>query len=109
MAKWKLVMSWQYSYLKEVTWDDDETGVKEFMLEAGAVYGVPNIEHRKSIEILSFKETDGVAQATIRIDSRTYALKSDEDEVAGSCGYEYSVCGDHVSVTVSFTMKIVQG
>ncbi|MBR2612782.1 MAG: hypothetical protein IKC72_06910 [Clostridia bacterium] len=109
MAKWKLVMSWHYSYLKEGTWDDDETGVKEFILEAGAVYGVPSIEHRKSIEILSFEETDGVAQATIRIDSHTYALKSDEDEVTGSCGYEYSVCGDHVSVTVSFTMKIVQG
>ena len=108
MADWKLVMAWHYSYIKEGTWDDDETGVKEFALKERAVYGVPNIEHRKKIEVLLFSEEDGVAVTEVKIDHHTYRLRSDEEEVAGSCDYEYSVCGDHVSVTVSFTIRIAK-
>lgn len=107
MAGWKLVMDWHYTYLKEGTWEDDEKGVSEFALVEGAEYGVPNIEHRKKMEVLSFSEENGVAVAEVRIDYHTYRLRSDGGEVVGSCGYEYSVCGDHVTVTVAFQLRML--
>ncbi len=108
MANWKLLMHWLYSYDKEGVWDDDEEGKSEFALEEGATYDVPNLERRKQIEILSLKEENGIAVAQVKIDYHVYTLTSGEEAAKGSCSYSYSVCGDSVHISVSFSLELAR-
>ena len=105
MKKWKLILDWQYTYDKEGTWSDYEDGVSEFDLVEGASYSAPNMR-RKTIDIRSFKEENGVAIAEIYTDYHTYVVRSDEDGVPGNCEDSYTAGGDSVSVSLCFTARI---
>ena len=105
MNKRFLVMKWNYTYDKESTWFDEDSGEEQYELEEGAVYALPHI--RKRLEICSVTVGDDFVRAEIYVDYKTYTVCSDGDPVVGDASDDYSVAGDsvHQSLSMKFTVK----
>lgn len=103
--KW-LIMKWKYNYDKEGTWFDEEEGEEQYELFKGASYKLPHIRE-KCLEIRSVTEEDGIIEAEIYVDYKTYTVRNDKGPVTAHASYSYSVAGDSVHQSLSLSLTIL--
>lgn len=101
-----LVMKWDYTYDKESTWFDKESGKETYDLTEGASYPLPHIR-KKCMEIRSVTTQGDSVCAEIYLDYHTVTVSNDGEPVIAYASDSYSVAGDsvHQSLTVSFTIE----
>ena len=105
MDAYVLIMNWNYTYDKEGTWFDQESGKEVYELKEGASYSLPHI-WRKSLGIRSvFKEGDTV-RTEIYVDSHTATVLNDGKPVVTHASYDYTAGGDSVSESLALTLTI---
>lgn len=100
-----LIMKWDYTYDKESTWFDKDSGEKQYELKEGAAYPLPHISD-KNLEILSVSTEGDIIKAEIYIDHRTYTVSSSDEPTVAYANDDYMVAGDSVSQTLCMKLKI---
>ena len=99
-----LVMKWDYTYDKESTWFDEESGESRYELIAGASYALPHI--RKTLEITSVTIDGERITAELCADHQTHVVRNNGEAVVGRADDDYMVAGDSVSQTLCMTFTI---
>ena len=100
-----LIMTWSYTYDKESTWFDYDSGEEQYELKEEASYPLPHIRE-KSLEIHSLTAEGDLIKAEIFVDSATYTVLSDGEPVKACANDSYSVAGDSVWKTLDLTLAI---
>lgn len=105
MNKHYLVMKWDYTYNKESTWFDEDSGEELYELKEGASYALPHIKE-KSLEIRSVTIEGELIKAEIYADYNTHTVRNSDEPVVGYAHHDYSVAGDSVSQTLCMRFTI---
>lgn len=100
-----LVMKWEYTYDKESTWYDTDSGTERYDLIQGASYTLPHI-NKKSLEIVSITSKNDVIEAEIYVDYKTIYVSSNSDGVKADASYSYCVAGDSVHLSLAMQLSI---
>lgn len=101
----KLVMKWDYTYDKEGTWYDEDTGEEQYDLVERDEHALPHIRN-KSLNIRSITVDDNIVKVEIYVDSKTYVVLNNGQSVCGCVYDNYMVAGDYVSQTLQLTFTI---
>ena len=101
-----LMMKWSYTYDKESTWFDEDSGEEQYALTEGARYVLPHLSP-KSLVIRAVKATGDIVQAEIYVDYKTYTVCTGGDPVVAHAYHEYSAGGDSVSQTLCMHLTII--
>ncbi len=104
MGKHTLVMKWSYTYDKESTWFDEESGETRYELIEGASYALPHL--RRSLEITSVTVEGERVTAELYADHQTHVVRNGGEVTVGYAHDDYSVAGDSVSQTLHMTFTI---
>lgn len=110
MDSFCLVMKWEYTYDKEGTWFDTDSGQERYDLTEGAAYALPHIR-KKSVEICSVMAENDTVKAEIYVDYHTLTVSNDGKPVVAYASDSYSVAGDsvHQSLCLTFTVEACNG
>ena len=100
-----LVMKWEYTYDKEGTWFDNDSGTETYDLVQGASYILPHLS-KKSLEIVSVTKEADTIKATIYVDYSTVEVSSDSDGTEAHASYSYCVAGDCVFQSLKMLLTI---
>lgn len=106
MDKYCLKMKWDYTYDKEGTWFDNDSGHEIYDLSEGAAYPLPHISE-KCVEIQSVSIDGDTVRAELYVDHHTVEVLNDGNTVTAYASDSYSVAGDSVdqSLTLIFTIE----
>ena len=105
MNQYCLIMKWDYTYDKEGTWFDEDSGKEIYDLTEGASYPLPHIR-KKQMELRSVSAQGDSVNAEIYLDYHTVTVSNDGAPVIAHASDSYSVAGDsvHQSLTLAFTI-----
>lgn len=105
MVKYCLKMKWEYTYDKEGTWFDRDSGQETYDLVEGADYPLPHIRE-KCIEIESVSIEGDTVCVGLCVDHHTVNVLNDGNPVAANASDSYCVAGDCVDQSLSLTFTI---
>ena len=105
MNKYCLKMKWDYTYDKEGTWFDNDSGHEIYDLVEGAAYPLPHIS-KKCVEIQSVSIEGDTVRAVLYVDYHTVDVRSDGDPAVASAYHSYCAAGDSVHQSLSLTFTI---
>ena len=105
MKEHYLVLKWSYTYDKEGTWFEEESGEISYELLEGASYTLPNMSGKR-LEIRSVSSEGDSVNAELYADYNTYFVTNNGEHVIGHAHDSYTAAGDFVSKTLYMEFSI---
>ncbi len=105
MKNYTLIMTWHYTYDKESTWFDEDSGEERYPITEGASYALPHIRN-KNLEIHGVTFDGENVKAEVWADHHTVTVTSNGEAVTVHASDDYSVAGDSVHQSLSMTLLI---